>query len=129
MTQVLNLSDYHLILSDEHEESVIRGSAQTSPPAARGLPPIEQILRGSLIETYKRCGRPNCHCVDGPGHGPKRYLSTISRTGERPRVGYVPNAAHAEVPEFLANFRKLREMLNEICAINAELLRRRESLD
>lgn len=96
---------------------------------ARGLPPIEQILRGSLIETYKRCGRPNCHCVDGPGHGPKRYLSTISRTGERPRVGYVPNAAHAEVREFLANFRKLREVLNEICAINAELLRRRESLD
>ena len=90
---------------------------------------IEQILRGSLIETYKRCGRPNCHCVDGPGHGPKRYLSTISRTGERPRVGYVPNAAHAEVREFLANFRKLREVLNEICAINAELLRRRESSD
>jgi hypothetical protein len=96
---------------------------------AHRLPPIEQILRGSLIETYKRCGRPNCHCVDGTGHGPKRYLSTISRTGERPRVGYVPNAAHAEVCEFLANFRKLREMLNEVCTINAELLRRRESLD
>jgi hypothetical protein len=41
----------------------------------------------------------------------------------------VPNAAHAEVREFLTNFRKLREVLNEICAINAELLRRRESLD
>jgi hypothetical protein len=41
----------------------------------------------------------------------------------------VPNTAHAEVCEFLANFRKLREMLNQICAINAELLRRRESLD
>src|ERR1700684_1562591 len=95
----------------------------------RGLPPLEKVLRGSLIETYKRCGRPNCHCADGPGHGPKRYLSTISRTGERPRVRYVPNAAHAEVREFLANFRKLREVLNEICAINAELLRRRESLD
>src|SRR6202045_965063 len=92
----------------------------------RGLPPIEQIVRGSLMETYKRGGRPNCHCVDGPGHGPKRYLSTIARTGERPRLGYVPNAAHAEVREFLA---KLREVLNEICAINAELLRRRESLD
>lgn len=96
---------------------------------ARGLPSIEHMLRGSLIETYKRCGRPNCHCVDGPGHGPKRYLSTISRTGERPRVGYVPNAAHAQVAGFLANYRKVREVLNEICAINAELLRRRESLD
>jgi len=96
---------------------------------ALGLPPIEQIVRGSLMETYKRCGRPNCHCADGHGHGPKRYLSTIARTGERPRLGYVPNAACAQVAEFLANFRKLQEMLNEICAINAELLRRRESLD
>jgi len=84
---------------------------------------------GSAEVTYKRCGRPNCHCADGPGHGPKRYLSTIARTGERPRLGYVPNAAYAQVAEFLANFRKLQEMLNEICAINAELLRRRESLD
>src|SRR5207245_8905942 len=84
---------------------------------ARRLPPIEQILRGSLIETYKRCGRRNCHCVDGPGHGPKRYLSTISRTGERPRLGYVPNAAQAEVREFVANFRKWGEMLNAVFAI------------
>ena len=45
------------------------------------------------------------------------------------RFGYVPNAAYAQVAEFLANFRKLQEMLNEICAINAELLRRRERLD
>ena len=28
----------------------------------RGLPPIEQIVRGSLMETYKRCeiGRASC---------------------------------------------------------------------
>jgi hypothetical protein len=95
----------------------------------RGLPPIEQIVRGSLIETYKRCGRTGCHCVDGRGHGPKRYLSTVARTGERPRLGYVPNATYPQVAEFLGNYRKLQEMLNEICAINAELLRRRENLD
>src|SRR3981189_1414605 len=94
-----------------------------------GLPPLEQILRGSLIETYKRCGRPNCHCIDGPGHGPKRYLSTVRQTGERPRLGYVPNATPAQVAEFLGNYRKLQQMLNEICAINAELLRRRERID
>ena len=93
----------------------------------KALPPIEQIVRGSLMETYKRCGRAGCHCVDGPGH--KRYLSTIARTGERPRLGYVPNATYPQVAAFLTNYRKLQEMLNEICAINAELLRRRESLD
>jgi hypothetical protein len=56
-------------------------------------------------------------------------LSTIARTGERPRLGYIPNATYPQVAAFVANYRKLQEMLNEICAINAELLRRRESLD
>jgi hypothetical protein len=56
-------------------------------------------------------------------------LSTVTRTGERPHLGYVPNATHPQVSAFLTNYRKLQEMLNEICAINAELLRRRESFD
>src|SRR5438132_11795804 len=87
----------------------------------RGLPPIERIVRGSLIETYKRCGRPNCHCADGPGHGPKRYLSTIARTGERPRLAYVPNATYPQVAAFLANFPHLQGMRNEITASNSAL--------
>lgn len=33
MTQVLNLSDYYLIRSDEHSRFVFHSSAQTSPPA------------------------------------------------------------------------------------------------
>jgi len=93
----------------------------------RDLPPLEQLLRGSLTETYKRCGRPNCHCADGPGHGPKRYLAT-SQPGGRPRRDYVPNGVHEHVAHLIGNFHKLREALNEICAINAELLRRREDL-
>jgi hypothetical protein len=41
----------------------------------RKLPPLDAVLRGSLIERYKRCGNPGCKCADGPGHGPKYYLS------------------------------------------------------
>jgi hypothetical protein len=95
----------------------------------RDLPPIEHVLRGTLVETYKRCGRPNCHCVNGAGHGPKRYLS-ISQpgTGGRQRRDYVPNAIHEQVAHLIGNFRALREALDEICAINTELLRRREEL-
>ncbi len=93
----------------------------------RDLPPLERLLRGSLTETYKRCGRPNCHCAGGPGHGPKRYLVT-SQPGGRPRRDYVPNAVHEHVAQLIGNFHKLREVLNEVCEINAELLRRREDL-
>ena len=93
----------------------------------RTLPPIKQVIRGSLIETHKRCGRPNCHCIDGPGHGPKRYLSTVARTGERPRLGYVPNATY---PKSLRSHQLPQTTgdAQRVCAINAELLRRRESL-
>ena len=49
----------------------------------RKLPPLDAVLRGSLIERYKRCGNPRCRCADGPGHGPKYYLS-VSHAGESP---------------------------------------------
>ncbi len=28
-----------------------------------------KILRGSLIESYKKCGKPGCKCETGIGHG------------------------------------------------------------
>jgi hypothetical protein len=94
----------------------------------RALPPLARVLRGTLLEKYKRCGRPGCHCANNRGHGPKRYLS-ISTTGQRPQMDYVPNDAFIKVTEYLDNYRNVREALNEICAINTELLRRREELD
>ena len=94
----------------------------------RDLPPFDRIMRGSLIERYKRCGRPGCHCANDRGHGPKVYLS-VSVSGERPQMDYVPNSRSAEVAGLVGNFNKAREILNEICAINTELLRRREELD
>jgi hypothetical protein len=47
---------------------------------------------------------------------------------QRPRIDYVPNDAFSKVTEYLDNYRNVREALNEICAINTELLRRREKL-
>ena len=93
----------------------------------RQLPPLQAILRGSLIERYKRCGKPGCKCAEGPGHGPKYYLSA-SYPGLRPQMDYVPQEAYAQTAEFLANYHRAREILETICEINRELLRRREVL-
>ena len=93
----------------------------------RDLPPLDSILRGSLIERYKRCGKPGCKCANGPGHGPKYYLS-VSYPGRTPQMDYVPQADHAQISERLANYHRVREILEEICEINRELLRRREAL-
>jgi hypothetical protein len=93
----------------------------------RQLPPLKAVLRGSLIERYKRCGKPGCKCAGGPGHGPKYYLS-VSYPGLRPQMDYVPQEAYAQTAEFLANYHQAREILEKICEINRELLRRREAL-
>src|SRR5436305_696340 len=91
------------------------------------LSPLQAILRGSLIERYQRCGKPGCKCAEGPGHGPKYYLS-VSYPGLRPQMDYVPQESYAKTAEFLANYHQAREILEEICEINRELLRRREAL-
>ncbi|MCK5803876.1 MAG: hypothetical protein KAI66_13630 [Lentisphaeria bacterium] len=91
------------------------------------FPPLDAILRGSLIERYKRCGKPGCRCARGRGHGPKFYLS-VTHPGSRPQMEYVPQGYQQQVTEQLGNYRRLRAILEEICAINTELLHRRERL-
>ena len=93
----------------------------------RQLPPLKSILRGSLIQRYKRCGKPGCKCADGPGHGPKYYLS-VSYPGQRPQMDYVPQEDYVQTTDFLANYHRSREILEMICEINRELLCRREVL-
>src|SRR6202045_5362291 len=93
----------------------------------RQMPALDTLLRGSLIERYKRCGKPGCKCADGPGHGPKYYLS-VSYPGLRPQMDYVPQESYAQTAEFLSNYHQAREILETICEINRELLRGREAL-
>jgi hypothetical protein len=91
------------------------------------LPPLAGILRGSLIERYKPCGKPGCKCAKGRGHGPKYYLS-VSFPNVRPQMDYVPQGRLAETKKFLAHYQRAREILEQICEINRELLRRRKAL-
>lgn len=86
---------------------------------------LEQlVLRGSLIERYKRCGHPGCSCQLGQGHGPKYYLS-VSQAGGRPQMDYVPQEYWQQVSDYLHNFQKVRQILEQICNLNRQLLRRR----
>jgi hypothetical protein len=87
----------------------------------------EHILRGSLVEYYNRCGKPSCKCTKTKGHGPKYYLST-SFPKSRTQIGYVPKEFKGKVQEYLANYQKMKKIIEEICMINRELLRRRTKL-
>jgi len=50
-------------------------------------------------------------------HGPKYYLS-VSHSGRRPEVEYVPGDYAEQVELFLSNFKKAKQLLEEISDIN-----------
>ena len=92
---------------------------------AAGLPDVEALLRGSLVDQHRRCGKEGCRCTQGQLHGPYTYLAT-SRVRGRSRLLYVPAALVELVRRRVDQTAQLEAVLAEIAAINAELLVRRE---
>lgn len=83
------------------------------------LPDLEQVLRGSLVERYRRCGKSGCRCArkGDPGHGPAHYLMVTVSPGKTVTV-YVPQRNVADVETYLANFRRARALLEEVSTEN-----------
>jgi len=90
---------------------------------AMKLPPAEQTLRGSLLERYVTCGKPDCKCARGERHGPSWYLTTTLGPG-RTTGAVVPEEQFQQVRLWVENFQRMKRDLESISAINRELLRR-----
>jgi hypothetical protein len=87
------------------------------------LAAVGDFRRGSVSENYRRCGKPNCVCVQPghPGHGP-RFLWTRS-AGRRKTIGRQLAAAEVEKvrgevarhAEFTAISDQIAEVNERIC--------------
>jgi hypothetical protein len=90
---------------------------------AQQLPPVTEILRGSLVERYVTCGNPACKCAKGERHGPIWYLTVTLGPG-RTTGGIIPTGKVDEVRGWIENYHKVKDHLEKISEINRELLRR-----
>jgi len=81
------------------------------------IPP--NALPGSLALTYRRCGKPSCHCADGQGH--PLWSLTFMAEGKK-RVEHIPQAWVDAVRQRVDQGRKFKETLAELFVLNAELL-------
>jgi hypothetical protein len=93
--------------------------ARRSALAAR-LPEAGGLLPGTLVEQRRRCGKEGCRCAQGELHGPYRYLQVAGR------LVYVPAGLAETVAQHVEVSSLLRDLLEQISAINLELLARRE---
>lgn len=87
------------------------------------LPPVAEILRGSLMERFVTCGNPSCKCARGERHGPTWYLSVTLGPG-RTTGSIISDEKVDEVRNWIENYHKLKDQLEKISDINRELLRR-----
>jgi hypothetical protein len=83
---------------------------------------LPQALLGSLSETYRRCGNPNCRCHHGGAkHGPHLYVSYRGPRGKTTGY-YVPEAAHASVRAGIEAWGQIQQCLRELSSDNKERL-------
>jgi len=79
----------------------------------------ENLVGGSLSQTHRRCGRPNCHCATGRGH--PLWSVTFSHHGKR-RVERVPREWVEDLERAVLSTQAYLGAVREVMAINLELL-------
>src|SRR5712691_9185881 len=83
---------------------------------AQQLPPVTDIIRGSLLERYVTCGNPACKCAKGERHGPSWCLTVTLGPG-RTTGGIVSEEQVAQVRGWIDNYHKLKDHLEKISDI------------
>ena len=67
------------------------------------------MVRGSVVKLRRKCGKPNCRCVDGDLH--ETWVLSTSVTG-RTRMVFVPESLLGDVRQAVANYRQARRALD-----------------
>jgi hypothetical protein len=88
---------------------------------AEGLPPFEEVLRGSVVVRFLRCGKPSCSCASGEGHRAV-YLSVTLKGGRTEQISLPPELV-PEVEAQVANYHAWWKAIEKISAINRDLIR------
>jgi hypothetical protein len=76
------------------------------------LSKLDVMIRGSLVETGKKCGRKDCECVKGSLH-PHRYLSAAAKG--RNKIVYV---SEGEKDAFVKGVRAYERVWTLVCRIS-----------
>jgi hypothetical protein len=93
---------------------------------AGDLPPFSEIVRGSLVTRYRRCGKPTCHCATTEGHGPAHYLVVTLKPGKTEQI-LLSEDMLPVARRFLDNYTRWWAALEKVSEANRQLLRLRVS--
>ena len=85
------------------------------------LPPLEELVRGSVFVRSLRCGKPRCSCASGDAHR-ATYLSVTLPGGRTEQIS-LPASLVPLAKRWVANYAAWSQAVERISAINRDLLR------
>ena len=102
--------------SDDVKELIAKRE-QTS----RSLTNFSDFRPGSLVERYRRCGKPYCHCAKpgAKGHGPS-YSLTRSVKGKTV-TKIIPKEEVTETKRQIQEFHRFQEVVAELIETNEKI--------
>ena len=90
---------------------------------------VGDLRPGTLVERFRKCGKPNCRCAreGDPGHGPVWTLTF--RSGGKSKNQMIPPEAVAETRAQVEECRRLRRLTGELIEVSEGLCHARLSSD
>jgi hypothetical protein len=85
------------------------------------LAEVGDLRPGSLVERYRRCGKPNCHCAgkEAAGHGPSWSLTRA--VAGKTITTVIPAAAVEQTRRQLAEYQRLRGLTKALVEVSEQL--------
>jgi hypothetical protein len=83
---------------------------------------LGDLRPGSLVERFRKCGRPTCRCVqqDSPGHGP--CYSLTHAVGGKTVTRIIPKGAAVErTRQQIAEYHRFRDLVRELITISEQI--------
>jgi hypothetical protein len=82
---------------------------------------LGDMFPGSLVERYRKCGKPNCHCAKKgtKGHGPS-WVVTREIEG-RTLTKTIPDEAVEQIRAETEEYKHFRQLSHELIETSAQL--------
>lgn len=81
------------------------------------------LLRGNIVESRRKCGKPKCRCVEGELHVSKLlYLSIEGKA----KTFHIPKDWERRIEEWVGNYKEVRKLLDELSKEQLKRFQRRE---
>jgi hypothetical protein len=83
------------------------------------------VLRGTLVEMHRRCGKPTCRCARDAEARHRALILCVTLDGKRTSV-YVPLDWETRVREWVERYGEMRDLVDQLSRSCLTRLRKRQ---